>query len=118
MKRLSHKAVFLLHALLLSSASASADDWIFDNGPYTRNPKTGERVDQYKALPKIDRIPFEKYFSEDGPHPFGMDYWLGDWGWGGGYGGYGLGYGGEMFPYTFGDVQFTEPFFFPLDNGW
>ena len=90
------RAILIGTILSLSGAdSALSSDWIFDSGPYTRNPKTGQRVDQFKALPQIDRIPFEKFFSEDGPHPFGMDWYLGDWGFGG-YGG-GFGYGNMGF---------------------
>jgi hypothetical protein len=115
------RAILMTTVLALSGAdSALSGDWIFDSGPYTRNPKTGQRVDQFKALPHIDRIPFEKFFSEDGPHPFGMDWYLGDWG----MGGYGYGFGEEGFDFGgfggFGawgglpyDVGFGMPFIDP-----
>jgi hypothetical protein len=63
-------------------------DWVFDSGDYTRSASTGKRVDQYEKTPDVDRIPFEKFFSEDGPHPFGLDWGYGypyDYGYGGGY---------------------------------
>jgi hypothetical protein len=113
------RAILMGAILSLSGAESTlGSDWIFDSGPYTRNPKTGQRVDQFKALPHIDRIPFEKFFSEDGPHPFGMDWWMGDWG----MGGYGYGFGEEGFDWGgfggFGawgglpyDVPFSLPFF-------
>jgi hypothetical protein len=112
---------FILAAVLSPfAAEASAGDWIFDNGPYTRSPTTGKRVDQYKAPPKVDRIPFQQFFSEDGPHPFGMDWWGGY-----GYGGYGYGWGAGMYPeygwgmssYGFGGYPmggYGGPYIYPM----
>ncbi|HZZ28138.1 MAG TPA: hypothetical protein VFE46_09055 [Pirellulales bacterium] len=99
-------------ALACSGASAALSaDWIFDNGPYTRSAKTGKRVDQYQALPHVDRIPFEKFFSEDGPHPFGMDWWTD---WGGGWGGYGWGgFDAAASPYMWGNTGMMGPFMYP-----
>src|SRR5262245_47854914 len=92
--------------------SASANDWIFDNGPYTRDAKTGERVEQYQKPKTPTLIPYSKYFSPDGPHPY-IPYWyyedaLGFPGYGGGYGGYGYGFGGGYGAYGYG---FGEPTF-------
>jgi hypothetical protein len=109
------KTIFTGLLLFGSPGGLSAEDWIFDSGQYTRNPTTGKRVDQYQALPKVTRIPFDKFFSDDGPHPYAMD-WLygGGWGWYGanapflddegygGWGGWGGGYpwgGGYIYPW-------------------
>jgi hypothetical protein len=102
--------------LTLVGATGDAGDWIFDDGPYTRSPKTGQRVDQYKAPPKVDRIPFRQFFSEDGPHPFGMDWWGGyGYGWGGWYGG-GMypEFGWGMSPYAFGGYPYGGPYIYPM----
>jgi hypothetical protein len=106
-------SVFVAALLSLCANTVLAADWIFDNGPYTRSATTGKRVDRYKALPKVDRIPFEKFFSEDGPHPGGLDWWT-DWGWmGEGYGGWG--WGGADMPYGgWGEnTAFTGPYIYP-----
>ncbi len=47
-------------------------DWIFDAGPYSQSPKTGQRVDQYAKKKPDDRIPYDQYFSPNGPQPYGM----------------------------------------------
>jgi hypothetical protein len=92
-------ALFCVVALLLTGALAVADDWIFDQSEYSNNKVTGQRVDQYQKIKPVDRIPFSKYFSEDGPHPFELY----SSGYGSGYGyGYGYGYGafaGGMYPF-------------------
>ncbi len=97
----------LLGAALLAGIPQSgyAIDWIFDNGPYTRDPKTGQRVDQYRKPAKANRIPYDQYFSKDGPGTQ-LPYWyyedqlflpggefFGPFGFGG-FGGYGGGWGG------------------------
>jgi hypothetical protein len=89
----------------------AAENWIFDSGPYTRSVATGKRVDQYEPLPHVDRIPFEKYFSEDGPHPFAMDWWWGgDWSW---YGGENqAGFDGGDSP-LWGAYPFAGPYIYP-----
>ena len=87
--------------LVLGLAQAQAKDWIFDDGPYTVDPKTGKRVDQFqkKAVPMA--IPYDEYFGPNGPGswiPWG--YYQENLGVGflwGGYGGYG--YGGEGYGY-------------------
>jgi hypothetical protein len=89
-------ALVLVAVLLCGASSALGADWTFDQSLYTNSPTTGKRVDQYKKIKPVDRIPFQKFFSEDGPHPFeeyssGYGSGFGD-GWGYGYGGYG-GYG-------------------------
>lgn len=97
----------LLCGLLLVVAphTCVAVDWIFDNGPYTRNPKTGKRVDQYRKPAKANRIPYDDYFSKDGPGTE-LPYWYyqdqlylpgGElFGPFGGYGGFGGGWGGGL----------------------
>ena len=67
----------LIGVLLLSCSTALAQTWIFESGDYTHD-ENGVRVNQYEELPTVERIPFREFFSEDGPHPFGMDYWT-DW---------------------------------------
>jgi hypothetical protein len=52
---------------------AWANDWIFDYGPYSTN-KQGHRVDQYKKNKAAVKIPYSKYFSNDGPSPY-IPYW-------------------------------------------
>jgi hypothetical protein len=106
-------AVAAISVAFCASPAISAD-WIFDNGPYTRSATTGKRVDQYKALPQVDRIPFEKFFSEDGPHPAGLDWWT-DWGWGGwGFDGYGGGFGGFDSPDMLGgNYGFPGAYIYP-----
>jgi hypothetical protein len=97
--------------LTLDCFSADGQDWIFDSGPYTRSAKTGQRVDQYKPLPKVNRIPFQQFFSEEGPHPFGMDWWGGDPYWyGGGYPEYQWG----VSPYAWGGYPYGGPYIYPM----
>jgi hypothetical protein len=91
---------WLAFALLIcGAASALADDWIFDKSLYTNSPSTGKRVEQYKKIKPVDRIPFEKFFSEDGPHPF--EEYSSGYGSGFGNGWYGYGYGGYGAAYPF-----------------
>ncbi len=115
MKRFAGLFPVLLCALTIYSGpanySAAAEDWIFAPGPYSNSPKTGQRVDQYQPLPKVDRIPFDKFFAEDGPHPFGMDYWWGSNYWSGGGYGWGGGYG--MSPYAWGGYPYALPLGMP-----
>jgi len=113
--------------VVAGASSAPAQDWMFDKAPYSNDPKTGKRVDQYKAKPKVERISAEKFYSIDGPHPFGPFAWesapwqllegpgayaggygynggfgsYGSYGTYGGYGGYGGfgGYGGSFYRY-------------------
>jgi hypothetical protein len=96
----------LLGGLLLFVVpqTCQAVDWIFDNGPYTRNPKTGKRVDQYRKPAKANRIPYDDYFSKDGPGTE-LPYWYyqdqlylpgGEFFGPFGFGGYGGGWGGGM----------------------
>jgi hypothetical protein len=65
----------LFAVFLIAGSIAHAQSWVFKSGDYTRDPETGTRVNQYEELPTVERIPFREYFSEDGPDPFGMDYW-------------------------------------------
>ncbi len=66
--------VLLLAAVIFFTGSSSrGSDWIFDYGPYTANPK-GHRVDQYKKHKAAIKIPYSKYFSDDGPSPY-IPYW-------------------------------------------
>jgi hypothetical protein len=120
MRSLLNPAVAALLLCICAGGAIAGESWIFDSGPYTRSATTGKRVVQYQALPKVTRIPFDKFFSEDGPHPFAMDWWYGgDYGWGGWGGGWGWGgidnpgfYGGE-FPYMWGDMSIPGPFIYP-----
>jgi hypothetical protein len=43
--------------------SEEADNWLFDNAPYTNSPKTGKRVDQYRAEKTPYRDPNALYDS-------------------------------------------------------
>lgn len=87
--------------LVVAPQTCLAIDWIFDNGPYTRNPKTGKRVDQYRKPAKANRIPYDDYFSKDGPGTE-LPYWYyedqlylpGGELFGAGFGGFGGGWGG------------------------
>jgi hypothetical protein len=97
----------------LAESPADAQDWLFDKAPYSHDSKTGKRVEQYKAKPKVLRISAEEAYSIDGPHPFGPFAWesapwallegpmpyAGGYGYYGGFGSYGSipsygGYGG------------------------
>jgi hypothetical protein len=91
---------FVAITLLAGSPGLSeAGDWIFDSGPYTRSATTGKR------------IPFQQFFSEDGPHPFGMDWWYGDPYWnGGGYSGFDYG----LSPEAWGGYPYGRPYIYPL----
>jgi hypothetical protein len=51
----------------LLSNFACAADWIFDHGQYTNDKKTGKRVEQYKKAKTPTLVPYDKYFSKDGP---------------------------------------------------
>ncbi|HEX4142355.1 MAG TPA: hypothetical protein VHY91_02300 [Pirellulales bacterium] len=76
-----------------------AKDWIFDDGPFTVDPKTGKRVDQYQKKAVPTAVPYDQYFSPNGAGayiPFG--YYEENLGIGFGYGGYG-GYGGGGYGY-------------------
>lgn len=53
---------------------APAGNWIFSQGFYTNDPKTGKRVDQYQKLAPVYRVPNDQYFGPEGPHPFGPDF--------------------------------------------
>jgi hypothetical protein len=104
----------LLVAVLVFFSAAlesGANDWIFDYGPYSANKK-GHRVDQYKKNKAAVKIPYSKYFSNDGPSPY-IPYWYwqdelgplnGFYGGGGGYGG-GM-YGGGIS----GTIPISNPF--------
>ena len=87
-------------------------DWIFDDGPYTVDPKTGKRVDQFQKKAISKAVPYSEYFGPNGPGAWipwgyyeenlGLGYGYGGWGYGGGYAGYG-GYGyGAYGSYGFG----------------
>lgn len=47
------------------------DDWIFDSAPYTDNPKTGERVEQYAPEKPVYRNTPRNYSPM--PHNYGGD---------------------------------------------
>ena len=61
MRRLIAKTLLCGLLLAVAPQTCLAIDWIFDNGPYTRNPKTGKRVDQYRKPAKANRIPYDEY---------------------------------------------------------
>jgi len=78
----------LMLGLLVASSSIGRADWIFDKSYFTNSPKTGERVDQYQAIKPVYRVPYSKYFSPDGPHPFmPYGYYADQYGYGGLLGG-------------------------------
>ncbi len=84
----------------LGQSAQAAKDWIFDDGAYTVDPKTGKRVDQFQKKALSKQIPYNEYFGPNGPGayiPYGYyeeNFGVG-FGFGGGYGGYGgYGYGG------------------------
>lgn len=64
--------IITLGLLALATWPVSGADWIFSPGPYTNDPKTGRPVDQYQPEAAAVRVPYDKYFSADGPDPFGM----------------------------------------------
>jgi hypothetical protein len=96
------RAIVVAAVLFAASQAAVANDWIFDYGPYTGHH--GHRVDQYKKNKKAVKIPYSKYFSNDGPSPY-IPYWyyqdeLGPLnGWFGGGAVYG-GFGNGVVPYA------------------
>jgi hypothetical protein len=114
-------ALAIATTVVAAYSSAGAQDWMFDKAPYTNNPKTGQRVEEYKAKPKVDRISAEKFYSINGPHPFGPEAWesapwqllegpepyAGGYGYNGSFGSYGSygtyggfgGYGGGFYRY-------------------
>jgi hypothetical protein len=53
-----------------TAAFSGAHDWMFDNGPYTRDPKTGERVWQYAQGETPRRNPNAVFDSPHSPYPF------------------------------------------------
>ena len=71
-------ARFLLVGVMVAGsfgpACARAADWIFDYGQYTADPKTGQRVEQFQKPKPANRVPYYKFFSPDGPHPY-IPYW-------------------------------------------
>jgi hypothetical protein len=83
----------------LGLSPLAAKDWIFDDGPYTVDAKTGKRVDQFQKKAVPTAVPYDEYFSPNGAGayiPYG--YYQENLGIGFGYGGYaggsGYGYGG------------------------
>ena len=92
----------LLVAVVVGSGlgfhGAQAADWIFDYGEYTADPKTGQRVEQYQKPKPANRVPYYKFFSPDGPHPY-IPYWYyeNEVGFPGSFNSmpYGFGYGGN-----------------------
>jgi hypothetical protein len=62
--------LFAAVVLAGNTPAVAVNDWIFDYGPYSANPTTGHRVDQYKKAKVAKRIPYAKYFSDDGPAPY------------------------------------------------
>ena len=88
--------------LAVSGSPLAAKDWIFDDGPYTVDPKTGKRVDQFQKKVTPTAIPYDQYFAPNGPGSYvpwgyyqenlGMGFLYG--GAMGGYEGEPIGYGG------------------------
>ncbi len=108
------RALLFVSALLVCSIAlpVAASDWIFDYGPYTTSSHSKHRVDQYKKNKASVKIPYSKYFSDDGPSPY-IPYWYyqdelgplnGFYGGGGVYGGgmstlpMGNAFGGVLIP--------------------
>lgn len=56
----------------LSAWPASGGDWMFSPGLYTNDPHTGKPVSQYKPEAPSQLVPYDQYFSADGPDPYGM----------------------------------------------
>ena len=114
------RRMLLTVAVLLGGARAGLGaDWIFDNGPYTRDPKTHQRVDQFRKPAKAERIPYDQYFSKDGPGTQ-LPYWyyedqlflpggefFGPFGFGGYGGGFGGGFGMPSLPYGGGAMPYA-----------
>jgi hypothetical protein len=74
-------AILVLGLLAAPCAVAWSQSWVFRSGDYTHDPESGKRVNQYEELPMVGRIPYHEYFSEEGPDPYGMDYWSRDPSW-------------------------------------
>ena len=64
--------VVALGLIALTAWSAYGADWMFSPGPYTNDAKTGKPVDQYQPEAAAVRVPYDQYFSADGPDPYGM----------------------------------------------
>ena len=52
------------------AADPEAKDWAFDQGLYTNNPKTGERVRQYQKGSRAYRDPNSFFDSSHDDYPF------------------------------------------------
>jgi hypothetical protein len=48
--------------------------WIFAPGRYTNDPVTGKRVEQFKKIAPVERVPNDLYYAPSGDHPYGPDY--------------------------------------------
>jgi len=59
-----------------------ANDWIFDNGPYTRNPKTGQPIWQYSHGKTPHHDPNAAFDSPHSPFPFAPDLYDPLWNYG------------------------------------
>lgn len=55
-----------LHSGDADTSYHSSDSWTFDAGPYSKNPKTGARVDQYAKPAPSYRNP-NAWFESPGP---------------------------------------------------
>jgi hypothetical protein len=106
--------------LALGLSPLAAKDWIFDDGSYTVDPKTGKRVDQFQKKATPTAIPYDEYFAPNGPGSYvpwgyyqenlGVGFMYGGYGGGyfggaAGYGGYGYGGFGSAYP-AFGGYAF------------
>jgi hypothetical protein len=96
----------LFTVFLIAGSIAHAQSWVFRSGEYTHDPDTGKRVNQYEELPTVERIPFQEYFSEDGPKPYGMGTWY-DFSW---YRGGWFDFGG----YDWSGIQRVLPTTYPI----
>lgn len=92
-----------------STQEAPHKDWIFDQGLYTNNPKTGKRVWQYKKNDKAYRDPNALFDSPMGSFPFAPDPYFD------GYPYYGF-YGGPWYGEWYGEPWYGGPWTAPVGD--
>ena len=92
----------VIGSVIALTRGADGGDWIFDKSTYTNDPTSGQRVDQYQAVKPVYRIPYSKYFSPDGPHPYIPDsYYQYEGGLPGGAYASGYGFYPHSYPYAY-----------------
>ncbi|MGW8255922.1 MAG: hypothetical protein ACWGMZ_00400 [Thermoguttaceae bacterium] len=70
---LSAKGYFQAKTTAADQDADDSDGWIFDNAPYTNDPKTGKRVNQYRPEKKVYRDPYSLFDSPHSAFPFESD---------------------------------------------